>query len=482
MKIVKFTAENIKKLVAVEIAPSGDIVRLTGANGAGKTSVIDAITFALGGQAAIQAKPLRRGADKGRVVLDLDDYVVRRRFWTTESGDTATDVVVEAKSGARYPKPQQLLNDFFGRISFDPLAFSRMKSDDQLKMLRGLVTIDVDTDELDRLNKRDYDERTEVNRVVKNLRAQASAIVVPEGLPAEKIDADALMDQLARASEHNTDVEMRRARREQAERDIVRLRDEADRADASVGGRVRAVEIAAADQRADIERQIADLQRRLGEVGERAAAEIVAIKTATADIATERRAEADAIAAKLASADALPDLIDAAALRADVDRANRTNAMIAQRDQRAELQAKADAEKAKADQLTVNIEARDKAKADAIAAANMPVPGLSFSSDGVLLNGLPFDQASAAEQLRTSVGIAMAANPTLRVLLVRDGSLLTPSSMRLLADMVRDKDYQLWIEEADESGTKGIVISDGAVVAINDDAASTGEQLELGAA
>ena len=38
MKIVRLTAENIKRLVAVEITPDGNVVQITGKNGAGKTS------------------------------------------------------------------------------------------------------------------------------------------------------------------------------------------------------------------------------------------------------------------------------------------------------------------------------------------------------------------------------------------------------------------------------------------------------------
>jgi hypothetical protein len=70
----------------------------------------------------------------------------------------------------------------------------------------------------------------------------------------------------------------------------------------------------------------------------------------------------------------------------------------------------------------------DKRNADKrakIAAAMMPVDGIEFAEDeSILLSGLPFEQASDAEQLRASIAIAMAANPRLRVIRVRGGSLL----------------------------------------------------------
>jgi hypothetical protein len=91
----------------------------------------------------------------------------------------------------------------------------------------------------------------------------------------------------------------------------------------------------------------------------------------------------------------------------------------------------------------------------------MPVDGLSFGTDEVLYNGLPLAQASSAEQLRVSVAIAMAANPKLRVLRIKDGSLLDEYSLQTLADTAEMNDFQIWIERVDTSGSVGVVMEDG---------------------
>ena len=70
---------------------------------------------------------------------------------------------------------------------------------------------------------------------------------------------------------------------------------------------------------------------------------------------------------------------------------------------------------------------------------------------------------AAAEQLRVSVALAMAANPTLRVLRILDGSLLDSDSLEIIATLAAENDYQVWIEIVDESGAVGFVIEDGAV-------------------
>jgi hypothetical protein len=81
----------------------------------------------------------------------------------------------------------------------------------------------------------------------------------------------------------------------------------------------------------------------------------------------------------------------------------------------------------------------------------------------VTLNGIPLGQASAAEQLRVSVALAMAANPKLRVLRILDGSLLDTESLAIIGELAKENDFQAWIEVVDESGKVGIVIEDGRV-------------------
>ena len=85
----------------------------------------------------------------------------------------------------------------------------------------------------------------------------------------------------------------------------------------------------------------------------------------------------------------------------------------------------------------------------------------------MLLDGVPFNQASDAQQLQVSVAMAMAASPTLRLIRIRDGSLLDDDSMKLLAKMADAKGYQIWIERVDSSGKVGFVIEDGSLKGAN---------------
>src|SRR5258706_15795265 len=80
MKIVKLVAENVKRLHAVTIEPDGALVTVGGKNGAGKSSVLDSIAWALGGEKLVPPEPIRSGESEAKIVVDLGDLVVTRRF------------------------------------------------------------------------------------------------------------------------------------------------------------------------------------------------------------------------------------------------------------------------------------------------------------------------------------------------------------------------------------------------------------------
>lgn len=170
MRIVKLEASNVKRLVAVEITPDGNVIVIGGRNGAGKSSVLDSIAYALGGKDLVCERPLRAGADRGHVEVDLGDLVVRRTF-TPSGGGSLT---VSNKEGAVYKSPQAMLDKLVGRLSFDPLDFERMEAKRQLETLRALVGIDFSG--IDAARAELYDERTAVNRTTKQLEARLATL------------------------------------------------------------------------------------------------------------------------------------------------------------------------------------------------------------------------------------------------------------------------------------------------------------------
>lgn len=421
MKILRLEAENIKKLKVVEITPAGNIVEITGPNGSGKSSVLDAIFYALAGAKDIPAQPIRRGQLKAHVKLELGEITVIRKF----SKDTGTSLVAEAKNGARFPTPQRLLDEMLGKLTFDPLEFSRMDPKKQLDQIRSMVKIDLDLDALDAQNSHAFDLRTDLNREIKRLDAQGLGFTFPDDTPDEEIDVSKLAAELEVAGKKNAGIEHIKREREILAGAIQNRLESAQRSRAE-----------------------ADRLRQKAEDLEQSA-------ISDEGIAHDKTEQLEAVI--------VPDPIDTSEIRELINSARGINANVAKKKQQAAIYAQAKEKRAAAEKLTDAMAARITAKRDAIAAAKMPIEGLSFGEGEVVYNGLPFNQASSAEQLRISVAVAMAANPKLKVLRIQDGSLLDENSMKLLAEMAAESDYQIWIERVDTSGKVGVVMEDGAV-------------------
>lgn len=423
MKIITLTAENIKKLTAVEITPSGNLVQISGKNGQGKSSVLDAIWWALAGKDAIQSAPIRRGEAEALIRLDLGEIKVTRKFKQREDKSYTTSIVVENAEGARFPSPQQMIDSLLGEISFDPLAFSRMRPKDQFDLLKRFVP-DVDFAAAESANKGDYEERANINRQAKQARTLAEQIQLPGDLPADPLDEGALVDELENIGQHNVEIEQRRSRREGA------------------GVQAEGWE-STAEQRCARAKEL------------RAEADILDAE------ATEFNGNAREVRNKIAAAEPLPEPKSAADVRARLDEARRVNSLIEMRETRDRHIDEVERLEPQAQALTERMEAREREKREAVAAAKLPVDGIAFGDDEIVMDGVPFDQASDADKLRASVAIAMASNPKLHVLRIRDGSLLDEDSLMALAEMADQEDYQIWIERVSDTGAVGFVLEDG---------------------
>jgi DNA repair exonuclease SbcCD ATPase subunit len=410
-------AENFKKLKVIQIRPTENLIQITGRNGSGKSSCLDAIMAALAGTGSVPSHPVRQGQGKGHVTLDLGDITVTRKF--TEGGNSS--LTVEAKNGSRYPSPQTMLDELLGKLTFDPLAFTRMDAKSQLNTLRGMVDLGgIDIDALDAANKVDYDRRTLVNRQAKAVAAQRDAIQVIGGLPSEPIDISELIAQLQSVSKHNSAIEKSAYARSNTADSIASCRKLADSK--------RDMAMTLMEEADTLERQANEYQ-----------AELIAMP------------EPD-------------ELLDADDLALQIEQARETNKQLDVLNRRNSLSIEWAQLENDSNSLTQSIADREQSKTDAISNAIMPLDGLSFGDGEVIYNGLPLDQASDAERLRVSVAIAMAGNSQLRVMRIKDGSLLDDDSLQLISDMADDNDWQIWLEKVSTDGNCGVVMENGEVV------------------
>lgn len=409
MKIVQLTSENVKRIRAVTITPDGNLIVVGGDNGNGKTSVLDSIAMALGGGKLIPSQPVRRGQKHARIEVDLGDLIVERRF--TSKGST---LMVMPKDGREpFKSPQGVLDKLVGKLSFDPLEFVTMKADAQLKTLKDLVGLDLS--DLEQKRKALYDDRTLANAEVKMLEGQVDGLREHKDAPAEPVSIEDLLAEIDEAEAHNSEgaalqlsLEQNQASATRCETDIARLRE-------------RAMELKAEQ----------------------------VVYEASAARARERLADFE--------------IKEVGALKEQIKTADEQNRKIQENESRKRLTTAMRKKSAEALNLTNKIEDVDAEKEQRLAEAEFPVPGLSFSEAGVLLSGLPFDQASSAEQLKVSIAMGIAMNPKLKVLLIRDGSLLDENSLAMVAKMAQDSDAQVWIERVSKGDECSIIIEDGMI-------------------
>lgn len=415
MKIIELKVENFLRIEAAEINPDGSLVVIAGPNGAGKSSVLNALWAAIGGRAFDAEKPIREGAEKARIDLTLGDgqttIEVERIY--TEGGSRLRVQEVRSLGKAVLASPQSVLNALVGNLTFDPLAFSRQKPEEQARSLSQLI--DLDCSDLDARYAQASEDRLRLGREIKAM-GEAPAL---GGEPPVRVDTEALSKEIAAIDESIAEKSNQQMRLEHARQVI----DSATLTLERLRGEIEKLETERNDQRAiaeqargllqaiptDIEQQKQEALRRLAGANE-----------------TNRQADTYEAAGRLAQRKA----------------------------------AKEERYAALSEQLGVIRKERQEREA----AAEYPIEGLALEEGGVLWNGIPFSQASAAERLRVGMAIGMAANPRLRVVRIEDGSLLDAASMAALEETARAEDYQVWIERvADEDAGAGIYIEDGRV-------------------
>lgn len=419
--IVSLVAENIKRLRAVRVDPKSRVVRIGGRNGQGKTSLLDCIAMALGGAGAAPSKPIRDGAARGQIVLETNDLIVTRKF--TAGG---TSLEVTNKEGAKFPGPQGVLDKLTTSLAFDPLAFTRADKKSQFKQLQKLLGID--TESIDTERKEVYEKRTAKNRQIKDAIAVMASLPVTGPSPVNLAE---LVDELSRAEQINHNVsELEREAMEAenqhqvANAGLTRALDEAKR-----------LEILLLAANSEIQRcdRLVDMAKN------------------NALNAQERANRAERI--------------DNTAIKARISAAQQINAAAAAVEERNRKAGELSVLEDDSGNLTAHLQELESKRAALLSGCDMPVPGIGFDADGVTLNGLPLEQASAAEQLKLGVAVACAMNPALKVMLIRDGSLLDDESLALIEQMAETHQAQVWIERVGNDGKCTVVIEDGEAMA-----------------
>jgi DNA repair exonuclease SbcCD ATPase subunit len=431
--IIGLDVSNIMRIKAARLKPdaTGAIV-VGGANGHGKTSLLNAILYALGGGSEIGPEPLRRGSSRGEVTVELGSLTVTRRF--TSGGDPKGVLEVRARDGSKVSRPQEVLDRMIGELTFDPTEFMRMNDKDKSTTLRNLAGINLDEFDARREKlaamRRDMKARFSAERAILD---RSPVVVVPPD------DGTSVEAERAKLAGINEAARQRERLREEWIRASQRLNAETDRA-AEMRKRV-----------ADLESQIASLRSGLADMEDRTIPKLK-IETESA------KASFDAVIVE-----------DAAEVSAKITRAEDRQRAVEALARREKQSKTVEDMEGKLSEIERSVQECDDEKRCALASAAYPVEGLAVDFDGMVrFNGLPLESASGAERLKVSLAIGMATNPRLRVILIRSGSELDRSNLALVAKTAVERGYQVWIERVAERGDRDVtvLIEDGEAVEI----------------
>lgn len=350
VKINTLELENVKRIKAVSLAPAeSGLTVIGGDNGQGKTSVLDAIAWALGGEKFKPSNPQREGSvipPHLRVTLS-NGLIVERKG---ESGALKVTDPDGRKGG------QQLLNEFVEQLALNLPKFIEATPKAKAETLLKIIGVGDKLRALDMQIEQRYNQRTEIGRIAQQKHKYADELPVHADAPAEEISISELIRRQQAILAKNGENQRLRHNHEICEQELSRAQQAYELA---------AEVLAKARQDAETARKSAeDLQDQSTAEIEQSIADIDIINRKVRENASRERAEQDA----------------------------------------AEL----DAQYA---EITETIENLREERTNLLNNADLPLAGLSVEDGELTYNGAKWDCMSASEQLRVAVAIVRRLNP-----------------------------------------------------------------------
>ena len=410
VKISKLEIENVKRVRAVALEPSAaGLTVIGGRNGQGKTSVLDAICWALGGEKFRPSKPWREGS-----VIPPEIHVELSNGITVERKGKSGALKVSDPSGQR--SGQQLLNTFVEQLALNLPKFMEASDKEKANTLLQIIGVGDQLAALEAEENRLYNERTVVGRMGDQKRKYADELPHWDGVPADIVTPTELI-------QRQQEILARNAQRQQWIRDYERICQQRDAVD---------------DQIKLAEERLRTLRATAAELEKQA----VAAQKSPAELQMESTTE----------------------LEADLARIDITNAKI--RDNLSREKAREDAQQY-ADQytaLTEQLEAVRARKTSLLDGAALPLPGLGITDGALTYNGHPWDGMSGSEQLRVATAIVRRLNPDCGFVLMDKLEQMDADTLREFGQWLEGEGLQVIATRVSTGDECSIIISDGEAI------------------
>lgn len=417
VSIASLELENVKRVRAVELQPNEKgLTVLGGRNGQGKTSVLDAIAYALGGERMRPDRVTRDGsATPAKMRVELSNGIVCERKGKNSSL-TVTDTT-GMKGG------QRLLDEFIGEFALNLPKFLNMSDREKADYLLKTLGIADQLAEADRKVAEANAERTEIGRRAKAARKMAEDSPFHEGVPGETLDVSALLDEQMFAHETNQAIEFKR----------------------------REVEA----KRAESERMAAEVERLARELAD--ATERMAIASSRSETVT---GELEGLEADLANMEPADEQAAAEAVR----EAEAVNEMVRQNTARVEMLADADRLDGEYRAAGERVAKAKEERLSLLDGADLPLDGLAVEEGVLRFNGSAWGDMSGSEQLRVATAIVRKLKPECGFVLVDKLEQFDPQQLTEFGEWASGQGLQVIGTRVAVDDTCTVVIEDGRVV------------------
>lgn len=459
MRTTKIKIRNLFGITETEL--DGRSVELTGANGVGKTSVIDALRYALTNKSDRDII-VRQGEKEGEILIETDTGLSIDRKKRTEQADYKS----VKENGKEIMAPENFLRQLFTTLQLDPVAFTLMDAKSKNRAILDLIEYDWDLNfindkfgeipswinyeqnilevlsDMQSENGQWFKERQNVNRDIRNKQAFIEDIAkdIPADYQAEKweaYDLGAAYKKLEQIKEHNSRIERAKLFRSSYDSKLRKL--EAD----------KMIEISAEEKAISTEREtlLSDIERMKAQIkaSEDKLAGLAGKLEDKKALAESRFNEAKTkLDADMSVADEYTDKqpIDFAELQKEVENAEEMKRHLNEYSRMKGMQSELEELKAQSDEYTRKIELARTLPGEILETAKIPIEGFTVQNGIPLINGLPVANLSEGEQLSLCVDVAISKPNGLQVILIDGTEKLSSENREKLYSKCHEKGIQ----------------------------------------
>ena len=409
IKINKFEIENVKRVKAVRVKPTENgLTVIGGANGQGKTSVLDAIAWALGGEKFKPSQAAREGS-----ALPPHLKITMSNGLVVERAGKNSALKVTDPSGEK--AGQMLLDTFIEKLALDLPKFMQSSGKEKANTLLRIIGVEDRLNELEEKEKELYQERLTIGRIADQKDKFAKEQPYYPEAPNEPVSAAELIKQqqeiLARNGEN------------QRKRECAAQLAEAYKKQVSV---VEDLKI----KLAEAEKKKNSLSIDL-EIANKTAEQLVDESTAELE---ESIADIDEVNRKV---------------RANLDK------------EKAEDDAKAYKDKYK--EMSQALDDVRNEKMDLLNSAKLPLPELSIEGHELTYKGQKWDNMSGSEQLKVATAIIKQLNPQCGFVLMDKLEQMDLNTMKEFGQWLEEQGLQVIATRVSTGDECSIIIEDGYV-------------------